>query len=83
MLLHEPDIDGGGLSAKQFELRFDVDWMEGGVQGLASASLSVVADLSALQIIPVDFNRNIMMEYDRLSVFDVPQLQLDVAGDGG
>jgi hypothetical protein len=64
MLLHEPDADGGGLAAEQFEVRLDLDWMWEAVQGLARPSFSVAADLRAFQSITVDYNRNT----DRLSV---------------
>lgn len=64
MFLHEPDAEGGGLAAEQFAVRFDLDWVWRGVQGLARPSLRVAADLSAFQIITVDYNRNV----DRLSV---------------
>jgi len=57
MLLHEPDADGGGLAAEQFEVRLDLDWMWEAVQGLARPSFSVAADLRAFHI-TVDYNRN-------------------------
>jgi hypothetical protein len=51
MFLHKFSCDGGRLLMHQFILRFDLDFVLSGVQGLAKPNLSLSPDLMAFQYI--------------------------------